>query len=78
MVVPYATLEQCPESNRKYVFSYCIFLWTENVRSLLRKIAVLKLNGGLGTTMGCSGPKSAIEVRDGQTFLDLTIQQVQV
>ena len=44
----------------------------------LDKLAVLKLNGGLGTTMGCVGPKSAIEVRDGMTFLDLTVRQIEV
>lgn len=26
-------------------------------RKLLDKLVVLKLNGGLGTTMGCTGPK---------------------
>jgi len=26
-------------------------------KSLLDKLVVLKLNGGLGTTMGCTGPK---------------------
>lgn len=41
-------------------------------------MAVLKLNGGLGTTMGCVGPKSAIEVRDGMTFLDLSVRQIEV
>ncbi len=46
-------------------------------KSLLSKLAVLKLNGGLGTTMGCIGPKSAIEVRDGLTFLDLTVRQIE-
>lgn len=44
----------------------------------LEKLAVLKLNGGLGTTMGCVGPKSAIEVRDGMTFLDLSVRQIEV
>lgn len=44
----------------------------------LNKLAVLKLNGGLGTTMGCIGPKSAIEVRDGMTFLDLSVRQIEV
>ncbi|KAI8882988.1 UTP--glucose-1-phosphate uridylyltransferase [Backusella circina FSU 941] len=43
----------------------------------LEKLAVLKLNGGLGTTMGCVGPKSAIEVRDGMTFLDLSVRQIE-
>eukprot|EP00180_Rhodochaete_pulchella_P001530 Plantae.Rhodophyta-Rhodochaete_pulchella.ctg2347.p1 GENE.Plantae.Rhodophyta-Rhodochaete_pulchella.ctg2347~~Plantae.Rhodophyta-Rhodochaete_pulchella.ctg2347.p1 ORF type:complete len:497 (+),score=111.04 Plantae.Rhodophyta-Rhodochaete_pulchella.ctg2347:374-1864(+) len=44
---------------------------------LLKKLAVLKLNGGLGTSMGCKGPKSIIEVRGDTTFLDLTVQQVE-
>lgn len=46
--------------------------------SLLDKLAVLKLNGGLGTTMGCVGPKSVIEVREGMTFLDLSVRQIEV
>ncbi|CAK9873615.1 unnamed protein product [Sphagnum jensenii] len=47
------------------------------IKSLLDKLAVLKLNGGLGTTMGCTGPKSVIEVRNGLTFLDLIVQQIE-
>jgi UTP--glucose-1-phosphate uridylyltransferase len=45
---------------------------------ILDKLAVLKLNGGLGTTMGCVGPKSVIEVREGMTFLDLSVRQIEV
>ncbi|WFC98946.1 UTP--glucose-1-phosphate uridylyltransferase [Malassezia yamatoensis] len=45
--------------------------------SILNKLAVLKLNGGLGTTMGCTGPKSVIEVREGMTFLDLSVRQIE-
>nr|AAD04164.1 UDPglucose pyrophosphorylase [Gracilaria gracilis] len=48
----------------------------EELASLLSKLAVLKLNGGLGTSMGCKGPKSVIEVRDDTTFLDLIVQQI--
>ena len=47
-------------------------------RDLLNKIAVLKLNGGLGTSMGCVGPKSAIHVRPGTSFLDLIVRQIEV
>lgn len=43
----------------------------------LNKLAVLKLNGGLGTSMGCVGPKSVIEVREGQSFLDLSVRQIE-
>jgi UTP--glucose-1-phosphate uridylyltransferase len=43
----------------------------------LSKLAVIKLNGGLGTSMGCVGPKSVIEVRDGMSFLDLSVRQIE-
>ncbi|KAL2685446.1 putative UTP--glucose-1-phosphate uridylyltransferase [[Neocosmospora] mangrovei] len=49
---------------------------TESVQ-FLNKLAVLKLNGGLGTSMGCVGPKSVIEVRDGMSFLDLSVRQIE-
>ena len=44
--------------------------------NLLDKCAVLKLNGGLGTTMGCNGPKALVEIRDNINFLEATIQQL--
>src|SRR3954466_3892468 len=37
---------------------------------------VIKLNGGLGTSMGMTGPKSLVEVKDGLTFLDVIVRQV--
>lgn len=43
----------------------------------LARTAVIRLNGGLGTSMGLSGPKSLLPVRGGLTFLDLAVQQVQ-
>lgn len=45
--------------------------------AIFSKLAVLKLNGGLGTSMGCVGPKSVIEVREGMSFLDLSVRQVE-
>jgi UTP--glucose-1-phosphate uridylyltransferase len=45
-------------------------------RAALARTAVIKLNGGLGTSMGMTGPKSALEVRDGLTFLDIIARQV--
>nr|CAG4717767.1 unnamed protein product [Naegleria fowleri] len=47
------------------------------IKNILSKLVVVKLNGGLGTTMGCTGPKSVIAVRGHDTFLDLTIKQIQ-
>lgn len=61
------------QSNRAYyyvilvlVLSVCLHYLTlllnnivdfSEMKKLLDKLVVLKLNGGLGTTMGCTGPK---------------------
>jgi UTP--glucose-1-phosphate uridylyltransferase len=44
-------------------------------RSALDHVAVIKLNGGLATTMGLQQPKSLLEARDGSTFLDIIVGQ---
>ncbi|KAH9421854.1 UTP--glucose-1-phosphate uridylyltransferase [Dermatophagoides pteronyssinus] len=49
----------------------------EIIREMLNQLVVVKLNGGLGTSMGCTGPKSVIPVRNDLTFLDLTVQQIE-
>ena len=41
----------------------------------LEQLAVIKLNGGLATTMGLRSPKSLLEAREGRTFLDIIIGQ---
>jgi UTP--glucose-1-phosphate uridylyltransferase len=41
----------------------------------LDDVVVVKLNGGLATTMGLQEPKSLIEARDGRSFLDIIIGQ---
>jgi UTP--glucose-1-phosphate uridylyltransferase len=51
---------------------------TDHIHMMLDKLVVVKLNGGLGTSMGCHGPKSVIPVRSDLTFLDLTVQQIEV
>ena len=45
-------------------------------RAALDRTIVLKLNGGLGTSMGMDGPKSLLVVKEGRTFLDIIVQQV--
>lgn len=44
--------------------------------ALLAQTVVLKLNGGLGTSMGLEKAKSLLTVKDGRTFLDLIAAQV--
>ncbi len=41
----------------------------------LAAVAVIKLNGGLATSMGLQQPKSLMEARDGRSFLDIIIGQ---
>ncbi len=48
----------------------------EGARAALAQTVVIKLNGGLGTSMGMTGPKSLLEVKDGLTFLDITVRQI--
>jgi len=45
-------------------------------RAALDRTVVLKLNGGLGTSMGMDGPKSLLVVKEGRTFLDIIVEQV--
>src|SRR6187200_1711639 len=42
----------------------------------LGRTVVVKLNGGLGTSMGLDRAKSLLEVRDGLSFLDIIARQV--
>jgi UDP-N-acetylglucosamine pyrophosphorylase len=44
--------------------------------ALLAQAVVIKLNGGLGTSMGLQGPKSLLAVRPGVNFLDLMVRQI--
>jgi UTP--glucose-1-phosphate uridylyltransferase len=55
-----AALEQLPEGEHPAV---------------LDQFAVIKLNGGLATTMGLDRPKSLVEARDGRSFLEIIIGQ---
>jgi UTP--glucose-1-phosphate uridylyltransferase len=48
----------------------------EAARAALDQAVVIKLNGGLGTSMGMDRAKSLLEVKDGRTFLDLIAEQV--
>lgn len=45
-------------------------------REALDRAVVLKLNGGLGTSMGLQAPKSVLQVKEGLSFLDIIVRQV--
>jgi len=48
----------------------------DQARDVLDRLVIVKLNGGLGTSMGLSGPKSLLEVKPGASFLDVLARQV--
>ena len=48
----------------------------EKDSSLLGQSIVIKLNGGLGTSMGLEGPKSLLPIREGLSFLDFIAKQI--
>src|SRR5271165_1866311 len=43
---------------------------------VLGRLVIVKLDGGLGTSMGLLGPKSLLEVKPGVSFLDVLAMQV--
>jgi len=48
----------------------------DGAREALAATVILKLNGGLGTSMGMDRAKSLLPVRDGLSFLDVIARQV--
>jgi UDP-N-acetylglucosamine pyrophosphorylase len=48
----------------------------EGAGELLNQLAVIKLNGGLGTSMGLEQAKSLIKVKRDDTFLDFIAKQI--
>jgi UTP--glucose-1-phosphate uridylyltransferase len=49
----------------------------ERGRSLLTKAAVIKLNGGRSTTMGGMVPKGILTAKNGRSYLEIIIRQIE-
>lgn len=46
-------------------------------KKVLKNAVMIILNGGLGTTMGLTKPKSIIRVKNGKSFLEIIVKQAQ-
>lgn len=46
-------------------------------RSVLKNAVMIKLNGGLGTSMGLTKAKSLLTVKNGKTFLEIILKQAE-
>src|ERR1700758_1013819 len=44
-------------------------------RDVLDRLVIVKLNGGLGTSMGLEGPQARLEGKPGADFLDVLARQ---
>jgi UTP--glucose-1-phosphate uridylyltransferase len=64
-IVPQISLSQITPKSIQFL-NYDIF----------KKIAIVKFNGGLGTTMKCNGPKGCMEAVNDLSFLEITIEQI--
>lgn len=48
----------------------------EHLLPEIKKVAIIKLNGGLGTSMGLDQPKSQLVVKNNLNFLEITCNQI--
>ena len=71
-LIPEETIEPLTEIDSIEDVEVC----EEQAREALSRTVLIKLNGGLGTSMGMDKAKSLLLVRDGKTFLDLLVDQV--
>ena len=51
--------------------------YSEAGRNALKNVVMIKLNGGLGTSMGLTRAKSLLEVKNGKTFLEIILKQTE-
>ncbi len=67
---------ETPDTSQLFPYEKLEDIGEDRDRENHRKLVVLKLNGGLGTSMGCQRPKSAIIVKNEKSFLDLIGEQI--
>jgi len=46
-------------------------------RKVLKNAVIIKLNGGLGTSMGLTRTKSLLKIKNGKTFLEIILKQAE-
>ena len=52
-------------------------VYQEQGENAYKNAVRIVLNGGLGTSMGLTGPKSLLEVKDGRSFLEIIMKQAE-
>eukprot|EP00767_Chilomastix_cuspidata_P000216 gnl/Chilomastix_cuspidata/1053.p1 GENE.gnl/Chilomastix_cuspidata/1053~~gnl/Chilomastix_cuspidata/1053.p1 ORF type:complete len:473 (-),score=168.43 gnl/Chilomastix_cuspidata/1053:73-1491(-) len=50
----------------------------DTIKSLLGKVVILNLNGGIGTSMKCSFPKSTLRLKDDLSFIHIALRQAEL
>ncbi len=54
----------------------CMTIRRGDAQAAMRQTVMIKLNGGLGTSMGLDRAKTLLPVREGRNFLDLIVAQI--
>jgi UTP--glucose-1-phosphate uridylyltransferase len=65
-----------PVQRREIIDRNTLDRFSDQGKEALKQTVILKLNGGLGTTLGLAGPKSLIDVKNNLSFLDIAFSQV--
>ncbi|PNX93946.1 ribosomal protein S2 [Trifolium pratense] len=73
-VMPYDKLAPLPEV---VVSNFTLKADIEDTKKLLDKLVILKVNHDSGRNMDFENPKSTIDICDGQTFLDMIVNQIE-
>ncbi len=47
-------------------------------QEIVKKLVIIKLNGGLGTSMGLNQAKTLLKVKGNKTFLDIILEQIKI
>lgn len=72
----YLNFDKIKIVNNDKIIDYGELKKSKNIKDLSKKICIIKLNGGLGTSMNCDRPKSLINVKNNMTFLEITLNQI--
>jgi UTP--glucose-1-phosphate uridylyltransferase len=74
---PYLVWNEIEQIDNKIITDYDTLdnISNNKIQQMKNKICIIKLNGGLGTTMGCTGPKSLMEIKDDYKFIDIILEQ---
>jgi len=71
------SIDPLSKTDAELVYQNPLYFSNEIIEKL-KKVVVIKLNGGLGTSMGMKGAKSQLKVKETLNFIDICVKQIEV